>query len=61
MYTLKRVLHQEILGMCVWCQCIKVKEINRSVKSRLHYQWVPVVLEYGNGEYVENDSVDVNN
>ena len=30
--TLKRVLHQEILGMCVWCQCIKEKEINRSVR-----------------------------
>ena len=28
------------------------------VKARLHYQWVPAVLEYGKGEYVENDSVD---
>ena len=31
-----------------------------SVKARLHYQWPPVVLKYGNGEHVENDGVDAN-
>ena len=31
MYALKRVLHQETLGVCVWCQCIKEKEISMSV------------------------------
>ena len=31
MYALKRVLPQEILGICVWCQCIKEKEISMSI------------------------------
>ena len=31
MYALKRVLRQEILGICVWCQRIKEKEIGVSV------------------------------
>ncbi|XP_064117591.1 uncharacterized protein LOC135223014 [Macrobrachium nipponense] len=30
-------------------------------KDSLHYQWAPVVLEYGIGQYVETDSVDANN
>ena len=29
-----------------------------SIKAHLQHQWAHVVLEYGNGKYVENDIVD---
>ena len=52
--------HGPLLWHAVQCLWQSHKELNHIVKARLHYQWAPVVLEYGNGKYVENDSVDAN-
>lgn len=34
---------------------------NVTLKAPLHYLWPPVVLEHGNGTYLEIDSVNANN